>query len=94
MKYKNLPVLRADLEFDSTISEAGMIEVPTPLSSLRGSRVKVRVRSLELAGLLQARGVTDEEISRIATLQAEAPESVVRFLLSEGVLRRRARGDS
>jgi hypothetical protein len=95
MKSKNPEERLIDLEFDGVVSETGTVEAPpevaSALVSLRGTKVRVRVRSRERAAALEARGVTDEEISRIADLQAEVPEAVIRFLLSEGVLRRSTR---
>ena len=84
-----------DLEFEATLSAEGALEFPSEVSALlrelRGRRLRVRLRTLEAAAGLQARGVSDEEITTIAALQSEEREAVVRFLLSEGVLRR-ARG--
>ena len=82
-----------DLEFEATLSVEGMLEFPPEMSALlrglRGRRLRVRLRTLEAAEGLQARGVSDEEITAIAALQSEEREAVVRFLLSEGALRRR-----
>jgi len=83
----------ADVEFDGVVSESGTtLEIPAEMGDamvpLRGRRVRVRIRSEELAIALQVRGVTDEEIARIAAAQSEDRQAVVRFLLSEGALRR------
>lgn len=84
-----------DLEFEARLSSEGVLEFPPELSeqlrALRGSRLRVRLRTQETAAGLQARRVSDEEISAIASLQSEEREAVVRFLLSEGALRRAGR---
>ena len=83
----------ADMECEATITGGGNLRLPAEvagvLRSARGMTVKVRLRSPEHADALAERRVTDEEIARISTLQAEKPEAVIRFLVSEGVLRRR-----
>jgi len=93
MKSKVSGLPATDVEFDGFVSDSGTaVEIPAEMGAamepLRGCRVRVRIRSRERALALQVRGVTDEEIRRIAATQSEEQEAVVRFLLSEGVLRR------
>lgn len=89
---KDSGVSGTDLEFEARLSSKGVLEFPPGVSEqlrpLRGSRLRVRVRTQKAATGLRIRRVSDEEISTIATLQSEEREAVVRFLLSEGVLRR------
>ena len=87
-----------DLEFEGTITGGGTLKLPAEVTGVlraaRGSKVKIRVRSREQADALVERRVTDEEIARISMLQAEKPDAVIRFLVSEGVLRQgRRRGN-
>ena len=98
-KSNHLGVTGADVEFQAVVSSRGALEFPEGvaelLRSVHGSRVCVRVRSLDTHARLSARGVSDEEVVRIAAVQSEEREAVVRFLLSEGALRRgrrRSRG--
>jgi hypothetical protein len=57
-----------------------------PLHASPGSKVLVRVTPVSFGKDLLTRGVTEDEIERIASLQAEQRASVVSFLLSEGAL--------
>jgi hypothetical protein len=62
MKSKNPEERLIDLEFDGVVSETGTVEAPpevaSALVSLRGTKVRVRVRSRERAAALEARGLT------------------------------------
>ncbi|HTP13228.1 MAG TPA: hypothetical protein VMM37_06340 [Bacteroidota bacterium] len=52
----------------------------------KGASVHVRLTPNVLSGNLKARKVTEKEIERIAALQLEPRENVVRFLSTESVL--------
>lgn len=83
------------IEFEGLVEQDGRISIPHDL--LRGlpiaesSKVHVRVTGIQLNRALQKMQVTDEEIERIATLQLESRDQVVRFLLSEGALKTHGR---
>jgi bifunctional DNA-binding transcriptional regulator/antitoxin component of YhaV-PrlF toxin-antitoxin module len=77
-------------EFTSTIGEKGEIVIPDTLLGdyglQPGTRVHVRLTDHALAARLRERGITEDEIQRIAGLQLESREQVVKFLLSESAL--------
>lgn len=76
-------------EFEATIDAEGKISVPSAIAErLRGQKVRVRLRRLEIATALAKRDVTEEEIERIASVQLESRNQVVDFLLTEGALSR------
>ena len=75
------------LEFETKVANDGTIVVPAPLAgALRSHKVVVRIVAGSVAGSLRKRGVTEEEIERIALLQLEQRENVVSFLEVEGAL--------
>jgi hypothetical protein len=79
--------------FEARISADGQLLVPpaaaTRLRTFAGSTVEVRLTDASLSAALKARGVTDDEVDRIAAAQLESRETAARFLLSEGALRPR-----
>ena len=82
---------RHSVEFESSIDRQGRISVPPSILAQlsKGSRsVRVRLTSKVVSAALKRRDVQEEEIERIAALQLETREQVVKFLLSEGALRR------
>jgi hypothetical protein len=76
------------MEFDGIIDPNGRIPVPQPvLERLRGGRkVRVRLTLHRIVSELKRRSVTEDEIDRIARVQLETRDQVVRFLFSEGAL--------
>ena len=85
-------------EFETVVDRDGKIIIPKNLlSGFARRKVHVRISKQEIAAELTANGVTDDEIERISSLQLEVREQVIKFLLTEGVLKgsafmRRARG--
>ena len=78
-------------EFEARIDAGGTITLPAGLARtpwLKDATVHVRVTVAEEGRELRARGITEEEIDRIARTQLETREQVVKFLLSEGALRK------
>ncbi len=73
------------IEFEADLTEHGTIQVPAPLARglAPGARLTVRV-TRGVVGTLRSRGVSEEEIERIAQHQLEPRENVVRFLGAEG----------
>lgn len=69
----------------------GAISIPGPLlESLglsEGGKLSVRITGKAAMTLLKRSGVTNDEIDRIAATQLESPDQVVKFLLSEGILK-------
>ncbi len=82
-------------EFETTVGQGGSVSIPeTLLESLglvEGGRLSVRITGKHAMALLNRSGVTNDEIDRIAVMQLESPDQVVKFLLSEGVLRAKRR---
>ena len=80
-----------NMEFEGTVDEQGRIALPPSvlagLDQGSGSTVHVRVTRKMIHSALERRSVTEEEIGRIAAVQLETREQVVKFLLSEGGLR-------
>jgi hypothetical protein len=78
------------VEFDGIIDPRGRISVPQPvLERFRGGaggKVRVRLTLHRIASELKRRSVTEDEIDRIARVQLETRDQVVRFLFSEGAL--------
>lgn len=68
----------------------GSLTIPSAALAKRGlgpgAKVEVRITELSLSRALQIRGVTEEEIDRIQSMQWEGRENVVRFLATEGAL--------
>jgi len=82
---------RTSVEFKGEIDDDGKIAVPASiLSRLKKGSIHVRLSGNRVASELKARGVTEEEIQRIAATQLESRDQVVKFLLSEGALKRRS----
>ena len=91
---KNGPVV----EFETRIGPKGELQVP-PAALRRGdvrpgARVAVRLTSTRLLSALRERGVSENEIGKIAMVQMEPREQVVEFLLAEGRLAGRSRSGS
>ncbi len=81
------------VEFEGAIDGRGSIRVPDEVLKHfpAGTRANVHVllTGRRISSALRIRGVTEEEIRRIGSLQLESREQVVRFLLSEGTLKGR-----
>ncbi len=79
---------KSDNEFEAVMGNDGTIVVPHGLAKrFVGKKLHVRLRSEEVASELMEKNVTEEEIERIANIQLESREQVVKFLLTEGSLR-------
>jgi len=78
-------------EFETTVGPDGAINIPGPLlESLglsEGGKLSVRIMGKAATAFLKRSGVTNDEIDRIAAMQLESPDQVVKFLLSEGSLK-------
>ena len=81
---------KAILELDVRVESDGTATIPARhLERLRigpGSRLRVKLIPRKLSRELVHRGVTEEEIDQIGSLQLEPRENVVAFLSSEGTL--------
>jgi bifunctional DNA-binding transcriptional regulator/antitoxin component of YhaV-PrlF toxin-antitoxin module len=76
-------------EFEALIDGDGKITVPAELREhFAGKKLHVRLNREEVSTELKERDVTEEEIERISSVQLESREQVVKFLLSEGALKR------
>ncbi len=80
-------------EFEATVGKDGSLSIPGPLlESLgleEGVKVSVRITGKRATTLLKRGSVTNDEIDRIAGMQLEPTDQVVKFLLSEGALKTR-----
>jgi protein involved in polysaccharide export with SLBB domain len=75
------------IEFEAVIDPEGRIAVPmVAAQQLLGKKLHVRLMSSEISAALNARGVTEDEVERIAAVQRESREQVIKFLMSEGSL--------
>ena len=76
------------IEFEAKVLPGGSIKIPAPLlQSMTGVKVvTIRLTKGVVSKKLRRRNVTEEEIERIAGMQLEQREQVVRFLESEGAL--------
>lgn len=81
--------------FEARVDSDGKIAIPHSVIEDLGERRKaalvVQLTERRYARELDRRGISEEEIARISNAQRESRESVIRFLLSEGVLVRRGR---
>ncbi len=79
-------------EIDVRVSSDGTLTIPKRilkrLNIDRGGKVRVRISSDVLSSRLQRKNVTEEEIDRIAAVQLEPRQNVVRFLAAESRLSR------
>jgi hypothetical protein len=83
---------KSDDEFDATIDDEGRIVVPGGVAKrFAGKRIHVRLSSEEIAAGLQARGVAEDEVEEIVRVQLESRDQVVKFLMTEGALRKSKR---
>jgi hypothetical protein len=84
------------VEFDAIVDEHGRLTIPVSLvnksGGFTGRRFHVRLTDKSISSKLSSRKVSEEEVDRIAGLQLETREQVVKFLLSEGGLRKTKRG--
>jgi hypothetical protein len=78
-------------EFEGSVDRNGMIRLPEHVHDLLKrhhiGKVHVRLRVSTVAGVLRGLGVSEEEIDRIASVQLEPQDQVVKFLLAEGRLK-------
>ncbi|MBI4535863.1 MAG: hypothetical protein HY708_06260 [Ignavibacteriae bacterium] len=78
------------VEFDAVIGADGTISIPASVLERfeKGSgKVHVRLSGRQVASELKDRDVSEDEIQRIAGIQLESHDQVVKFLMSEGALR-------
>lgn len=80
--------MKGRVEFDGTLEAGGLIRVPEDVRGAAGlapgTRLRVRLTPRALDTRLKTLGIDDEEIDRIAGLQAAPPDQIIRCLLSEG----------
>lgn len=80
---------RKSVEFDAMVDEGGRITLPETLIKEVGTNpIHVRLTMKSIHTDLKERSVSEDEIERIGAIQLEPREQVVKFLLSEGVLKR------
>jgi len=78
------------LQFESSVDKRGRLAVPRhildELGPLRTAILEVRLTERRLSRELSRRGIREEEVDRVASVQLESREPVIRFLLAEGSL--------
>ncbi len=75
-------------EFDALIDDDGRITVPLEMAKhFAGRKLHVRLHREEISAGLREKDVTEDEIERIARVQLESREQVVKFLLTERMLK-------
>lgn len=80
-------------EFEGVLEQDGTIGVPPEIAErFSGAKLHVRIEKKEINDRLMKNNVTEEEIERISALQLESREQVIKFLLSQGMLAKRASG--
>jgi hypothetical protein len=81
------------IEFEAEVTEHGTLAVPRSVARTLapGTTVTVRLTHGTVASALRRRGVTEDEVERIASRQLEPRENVLRFLETEGALSSGAR---
>ena len=80
---------KSKLEFETKVNRNGRVEFSLPVTLLGaepGSDVTVSIVPGRISKILDAREVTNEEVDRIAALQYEDRQNVIRFLEAEGAL--------
>jgi len=87
-------VKKESAEIDLKVNAGGDLLIPAEvlnrLNVGRGGRIHIRLTTSALSGELRRRDVTEEEIERIAAVQLEPRENVVKFLATESKLSRNA----
>jgi len=88
--------VKQGVEFVARLGKDGKLVVPpsvlTELGPLGRAALEVRLTERRLSRELSRRRISDGEIDRIASVQLDSRERVIRFLLAEGSLwRRRAK---
>lgn len=84
---------RNSVEFETILDRSGKIVVPERVFEefgRIGGAIHVRLSVKVISSELNARNVSEEEIERIASIQRESRDQVVKFLLSEGILKNTA----
>ena len=82
---------RTSFEFETDVDEAGRITLPPDVAGALGKpsgRIHVRLTAKAVSSELQRRDVYEDEIERIGKLQLETRQQVVKFLLTEGALKK------
>ena len=76
------------IEFETEVLPNGMIKVPKKITAkLRhGSPVTIRLTQGVVSQSLRERNITESEVEKIAFLQLEQRENVLRFLRADGSL--------
>jgi hypothetical protein len=87
-----MSVHRKSVEFETTLDQSGKITIPENVSREfgKGNNIHVRLTAKVVSSELKARNVSEDEIERIGSIQLESRDQVIRFLLSEGVLKKSA----
>jgi antitoxin component of MazEF toxin-antitoxin module len=77
-------------EINLRIPETGDLQIPAEvlkrLNVEHRGKIHVRLTAANLSSRLKQRHVTEEEIERIAALQLEPRENVIKFLATESAL--------
>ena len=76
------------VEFEAEVGDDGTIMLPRRIAHrLRpGMQVTIRLTEGVVTKTLRSRGITEDDIEHIASLQFEGRDNVIRFLSAEGSL--------
>jgi hypothetical protein len=76
------------VEFEATIDDDGVIRIPAAIAATlpREKRVTIRLTKGSISRSLIARGIGEDDVERMALMQREEREDILRFLHAEGVL--------
>ncbi|MBI1805753.1 MAG: hypothetical protein HYR76_01725 [Ignavibacteria bacterium] len=75
-------------EFEATVAADGSLTIPEKIARglKNGSFITIRLTEGVVSRSLHRKGVSEDEIEQIATLQLEERNHVLRFLEAEGAL--------
>jgi hypothetical protein len=84
-----MPDREQSIEFDLLVKNSGSLDLPPEVAGMLrpGKRFRVRMTSSSLAAVLRRRSISYDMIGKMAELQREPEGNILRFLLSEGILK-------
>ena len=76
------------VEFETSIDHRGVIRIPATIAATiqKGKRVTIRITKGTVSRSLSMRGIGEDDVERMAIMQREEREDILRFLHAEGSL--------
>jgi len=76
------------VEFETSIDHHGVIRIPAAIAATlqKGGRVTIRMTEGTVPRSLSTRGIGEDDVERMAMMQREGREDILRFLHAEGSL--------